>query len=105
MSAINDKKDVFKTHSWGRDIFYSVSLILQSSGIKDENKKWLYKIILSKLQENSSLIKEGGQLDIYYVASSELEDNVKEGYRYEDEVEVGEGNLANYTCTPKEKKS
>jgi hypothetical protein len=51
------------------------------------------------------LIKEGGQLDIYYVASSELEDNVKEGYRYEDEVEVGEGNLANYTCTPKEKKS
>ena len=82
-----------------RDIFYSVSLILMKSGIKDknenenengnenenENKKWLYKINLSKLQENYSLIKEGGQLDIYYVASSELEANVKEGYRFSDE--------------------
>jgi len=30
-------------------------------------------------------------LDIYYVASSELEDNVKEGYRFEDEDRVGDG--------------
>ena len=95
-----------------RDIFYSVSLILKSSGIKDvyenknENQNWLYKIILSKLQENSSLIKEGGQLDIYYVASSELEDNVKEGYRYEveDEDGGGEGNFSYYTRTRTQEK-
>jgi hypothetical protein len=101
LSAINDKDGVLKTPRLEKDIFYSVSLILQSSGFKDENNKWLYKIILSRLQENSSLIKEGGQLDIYYVASSELEENVKEGYRYEEEV--GEGNLANYTGTPNKK--
>jgi len=40
------------------------------------------------------LIKEGGQLDIYYVSSSELEDSVKEGYRVEEEVGAGEGKLA-----------
>ena len=99
LSAIKDKDGVLKSHNWERDIFFSVSLILKISGIKDENKKWLYKIILSKLQENSSLIKEVGQLDIYYVAYYELEDNVKEGYRYE--VEGGEGNLAYYTGTTK----
>lgn len=38
-------------------------------------------------------------MDIYYVASSELEDNVKEGYRVEDEVGGGEGNLVNYSDT------
>ena len=104
-----DKKDeFFKTqtrYSKGqgdKDIFYSVSLILQSSEIKDEkdekdkNKKWLYKIILSKLQENSSLIKEGGQLDLYYVASSELEDNIKEGYRVEGKGEEGKGIFNDY---------
>lgn len=82
-----------------RDIFYSVSLILMTPGIKDENKQRLYKLILSKLQENYYLIKEGGQLDIYYVASSELECNVKECYR-EAAVgtDVGEkGKLSNYT--------
>jgi hypothetical protein len=42
------------------------------------------------------LIKEGGVLDLYYVASSDLEENVKEGYRTEDKVEDGEGNLAKY---------
>ena len=41
MSASKDKKGVLKTQSWERYIFYSVSLILKSSGIKDEyeNKK------------------------------------------------------------------
>lgn len=78
MSAtITDKVSCISNPSGFRDIFYSSSLILQSSRIQDEKR--LYKIILSKLQENSSLIKEGGDLDIYYVAS-ELEDNVKEGY-------------------------
>jgi len=98
-----------KTYSNERYIFYSVSLILKTSGILDgildenENKKWLYNLnlILSKLQENYSLIKKGGHLDIYYVASSELEANVKEGYR--DEVGGGEGNLANYTDTDNKK--
>ena len=107
LSAIKDKNELLKTPCADKDIFYSVSLILQSSGIRDEyekqNKKWLYKIILSKLQENSSLIKEGGHLDIYYITSSELEDNVKEGYRYEDGVEDGEGNLTNYTGIPNKK--
>ena len=93
LSAGTDENGFIKISPKGSDIFYSVSLILESSGIsKDsEKKKWLYKRILSKLQENSSLIKEGGQLDIYYVASSELEDNVKEGYRFEDEDRVGDG--------------
>lgn len=34
------------------------------------------------------MIKEGGHLDIYYVASSELEANVKEGYR---KIDIGIG--------------
>jgi len=101
LSVGTDENGFLKISPKGTDIFYSVSLILESSGISDdsEKKKWLYKIILSKLQENSSLIKEGGQLDIYYVASSELEDNVKEGYRFEDEDRVGDGKgyLGNYT--------
>ena len=88
------KKGVIKIENLERDIFYSVSLIIQSSWIKDEKKTWLYKIILNKLQENSSLIKEGGRLDIYYVASSELEDNIKESFSYEDRVEYGAGNYS-----------
>ena len=49
------------------------------------------------------MIKEGGVLDIYYVASSELEDNVQEGSRYEVADGGGEGKLANYTSTSKQK--
>jgi hypothetical protein len=37
--TINKKADAVKSHNKESDIFYSVSLILQSSGIKDENKK------------------------------------------------------------------
>ena len=101
-----DQQPQLHNHGNMRDIFYSVSLILITSGIKDENKKRLYKIIISKLQENYSLIKEGGQLDIYYVASSELEANVKESYRDEDEDEDvgGKGKLSNYTDIYPDKK-
>jgi hypothetical protein len=78
------------TPGYMRDIFYSVSLILMTSGIKDDKKERLYKLIINKLQENSALIKEGGKLDIYYVASSELECNVKECYR---DAADGEGKI------------
>ena len=46
------------------------------------------KKIIYNLKKNSSLIKEGGILEIYYVTST-LENEVKEGYRSID-------NLNNY---------
>jgi len=39
LSTANDTKDVFKSPAWGTDIFYSVSLIIQSSGIKEWKQK------------------------------------------------------------------
>ena len=70
-----NKKDI--------NIFYSLSLVTSSEFLKNSNSQrcnWLYEKILYNLKKNSSLIKEGGILEIYYVTSSKLDDDVKEGY-------------------------
>lgn len=74
----NNKLD----NRFNKDIFYSVSLILPE--IKNELSNYLYGLIISNLINNSSLIKEGGILEIYYVTSSKLANNIKEGYRVEN---------------------
>lgn len=65
-----------------RDIFYSLTLVTRSKFINNkEQSNWLYEKIIYNLKNNSSLIKEGGILEIYYVTSSKLDNNIKEGYR------------------------
>ncbi len=65
-----------------RDIFYSLKLVLS-----DLKNKGLYEEIICNLKKDSSLIDEGGTIDIYYVTSAsgtELNNNnVKEGFRTE----------------------
>nr|QWO71405.1 RNA polymerase [Termitomyces sp. K1Ag] len=76
--SLNRKKvgDIYE-----KDIFYSLSLVV--SDLKSlENNKYLYDKIICNLKNNSSLIREGGILDIYYVSSSKLDNKVKEGFRF-----------------------
>ena len=64
-----------------KDIFYSVSLIIPDYINENiEKRTFIYEKIIYNLKNNSSLIKEGGVLNVYYV-TSKLDGNVKEGYR------------------------
>jgi len=65
-----------------KDIFYSLSLVTRSDIFKNkEQSNSLYEKIICNLKKNYSLIKEGGILEIYYVTSSNLENEIEEGYR------------------------
>ena len=66
-----------------KDIFYSLSLVTRSEFIKNkEQSNWLYEKIIYNLKNNSSLIKEGGILDIYYVCSNDNAlNNIKESFK------------------------
>nr|QWO71408.1 RNA polymerase [Termitomyces sp. K2P1] len=92
--SLTNTKSSFNTKEVGnryeKDIFYSLSLVV--SDLKSlENNNFLYDKIICNLKNNSSLIREGGILDIYYVSSSKIDNNVKEGFRnYSD--------FTNYKC-------
>ena len=67
--------------TYEKDIFYSLSLVVSDITKVDSNNRFYDKIILN-LKNNSSLIRDGGIMDIYYVTSSNLDINVKEGFRF-----------------------
>jgi DNA-directed RNA polymerase len=79
-----------------RDLFYSLKLILKDSNLGESvNTLSLYELILNNLKKNSSLIKEGGLLEIYYV-TSKLNKDIKEGFRSEKQ----DLNRSNKTLKP-----
>lgn len=79
--SLTDKRESSMVNKGGtnssklKDIYFSSTLITSDGlrGSADENKQ-LYEIIINRLKSNSSLIKEGGFLDIYYVVPDKLED-------------------------------
>jgi hypothetical protein len=85
-SLIDLTNEGLKNNQIDDQLAYSLKLLvvnLINKNIKNNNKP-LYENILNYIKLNYNFIKEGGQMDIFYVSSNLENNNIEESFKFKN---------------------